>query len=138
MQSIGSQAGFCQKHQMDKIFVGNENATEPTCIRCDADSRPKEGRTVIAEDPGEDFFKGKGTTAKITVLDPSHGGNPGVAEVVKAHVAIAKFGGATLEEIVANAVLNLNGLPMPKDIREFKKIQKVIKTLQTLVENQNG
>lgn len=131
MQSIGSQAGFCQKHQMDKMFVGNENATEPICIRCDADSRPKEGRTVIAEDPGEDFFKGKGTTAKITTLDPSHGGKVGITP-------IAKFGGATLQEIVANAVLNLNGLPMPKDIREFKKIQKVIKTLQTLVENTNG
>lgn len=134
MQSIGSQAGFCQKHQMDKMFVGNENATEPTCIRCDADSRPKEGRTVIAEDPGEDFFKGKGTTAKITVVDATHGGTA----VGFKPAPVAKFGGATLEEIVANAVLNLNGLPMPKDIREFKKIQKVIKTLQTLVENTNG
>ena len=133
MQSIGSQAGFCQKHQMDKMFVGNENATEPTCIRCDADSRPKEGRTVVAEDPGEDFFRGKGTTAKITVVDATHG-----AKLPLVGSAVVKFGGATLEEIVANAVLNLNGLPMPKDIREFKKIQKVIKTLQTLVENANG
>jgi len=136
MQSIGSQAGFCTKHQMDKMFVGNENSTEPTCIRCDADSRPKEGRTVIAEDPGEDFFRGKGTTAKITTLDPTSGAKLGIAEAMK--VPVQKFGGATLEEIVANAVLNLNGLPMPKDIREFKKIQKVIKTLQTLVENTNG
>jgi len=118
---------------MDKMFVGNENATEPTCIRCDADSRPKEGRTVIAEDPGEEFFHGKGTTAKITVVDATHG-----AKVPLIGSAVVKYGGATLEEIVANAVLNLSGLPMPKDIKEFKKVQKVINTLQSLVENANG
>lgn len=128
MQSIGSAAGFCQKHQMDKMFVGLEDATEPTCIKCTADSTPKLGRTQTVGDPGEEYFKGKGTTAKVTMLDTTHG----------AKVPPVKFGVATLEEIVANAVLNLNGLPMPKDIREFKKIQKVIKTLQTLVENTNG
>ena len=133
MSSIGSAAGYCQVHQMDKMFVGLEDATEATCVRCVADAKPKTGRTVIAEDPGEDYFKGKGTNAKITTLEPTHGG-----KVPTLGSAVMKFGGATLEEIVANAVLNLNGLPMPKDIREFKKIQKVIKTLQTLVENTNG
>lgn len=135
MQSIGSAAGFCQKHQMDKMFVGSQDATEPTCIKCDAEAQPKLGRTQMVEDPGEEYFNGKGTNAKITVLDPSHGGKAAIPLVGS---AVVKFGGATLEEIVANAVLNLNGLPMPKDIREFKKIQKVIKTLQTLVENTNG
>lgn len=132
MSSIGSAAGYCQIHQMDKMFVGLEDATEPTCVRCVADARPKTGRTVVAEDPGEDYFKGKGTNAKVTVLDPTHGG------IGKAAVTPIKFGGATLEEIVSNAVLNLNTLPMPKDIKEFKKVQKVIKTLQSLVENSNG
>lgn len=131
--SIGSAAGYCQVHKMDKMFVGLEDATEPTCVRCVADATPKLGRTVVAEDPGEDYFKGKGTNAKITTLDATHG-----VKVPLMGSAVVKFGGATLEEIVANAVLNLNGLPMPKDIREFKKIQKVIKTLQTLVENTNG
>lgn len=132
MQSIGSAAGFCQKHQMDKMFVGSQDATEPTCIKCDAEARPKLGRTQVVEDPGEEYFQGKGTSAKITTLDAPHGG-----KIPLVGSAVVKFGGATLEEIIANAVLNLNGLPMPKDIREFKKIQKVIKTLQTLVENTN-
>jgi len=124
MQSIGSAAGFCTIHQMDKMFIGNANATEPTCIRCVADARPKQGRTVIAEDPGENYFKGKGTVAKVTMLDGTK--------------SVMKVSGATLEEIVVDALLNLSKLPMPKDVKEFKKIQKIIKTLRSLVENANG
>lgn len=133
MSSIGSTAGFCQKHQMDKMFVGNETAVEPTCIRCDADATPKLGRTVIAEDPGEDFFRGKGTTAKITTLDTTHGVG---AAVVKQPV----FQGepTRLEDIVGIAVAQLKRLPMPEDIKQFKTVQKVIKTLESLLEKSNG
>jgi hypothetical protein len=131
MNSIGSAAGYCHKHQMDKMFVGLEDATEPTCVRCVADATPKMGRTQTVEDPGEGYFsKGEKTDAKVTLVDPTPG--------AKMATPVAKFGGATLEEIVSNAVLNLHTLPMPKDIKEFKKVQKVIKTLQSLVENQNG
>ena len=125
--SIGSMAGYCQVHKIDKMFVGLEDATEPICVRCKADATPKLGRTQTVEDPGEEFNGYVGGKAKVTIIsDPI------------AKKAVAKFGGATLEEIVANAVLNLHTLPMPKDVKEFRKIQKVIKTLQTLVENQNG
>jgi len=132
--SIGSAAGYCQIHKMDKMFVGLEDATEPTCVRCVADATPKLGRTVVAEDPGEDFFKGKGTNAKITVLDEVHGGKVGIAH----RRAVEAQAGLSLGEIVEHAIAELNNLPMPKDIKEFKKVQKVIKTLQSLVENTNG
>lgn len=128
MQSIGSQAGFCQKHQMDKMFVGNENATEPTCIRCDADARPKEGRTVIAEDPGDGFFNGRGTNAKITVVDPD------AAIPVHSPAKDILAPANKLEDVVAAAVAQLKRLPMPEDIKQFKAVQKAIKTLESLTE----
>jgi hypothetical protein len=132
--SIGSAAGYCQIHKMDKMFVGLEDATEPTCVRCVADSTPKIGRTVVAEDPGEDYFKGKGTNAKITTLTPTHGG---IGQAVVKQPAY-QIEPVRLEDIVGVAVSQLKRLPMPEDVREFKKVQKIIKTLQSLVENTNG
>ena len=129
--TIGSMAGYCTIHKIDKMFVGLEDATEPVCVRCKADATPKIGRTQTVEDPGEDFngYVGGGK-AKVQIVEAN-----GVGKMA---VAALRVGGSTLESIVANAVLNLNALPMPKDIKQFKKIQKVIKTLQSLVENQNG
>lgn len=129
-----SALGQCPIHHIDKMSVGsNDFDGQAVCIKCQADARPKEGRTQVVEDPGEEFFQGKGSKAKITILDAGHSAPP----VLKLNPS-RQYGGDTLEMIVANAVLNLNTLPMPKDIKEFKKVQKVIKTLQSLVENQNG
>ena len=131
MNSIGSAAGYCQIHKMDKMFVGLEDATEPTCVRCVADATPKMGRTQTVEDPGEGYFiKGEKSDAKVTVVE----------NVVKPRVSEmrATKSASSLEEIVERAVADLGDLPMPKDIKQFKKVQKVIKTLQSLVENQNG
>jgi len=137
MNSIGSAAGYCTKHKMDKMFVGTQDATEPTCVRCVADATPKMGRTQVVEDPGEEFFKGKGSTAQISITPP------GVAEVVAVEKALAAPMLETrysyvLKDVVEIAVAQLRKLPMPEDVKEFKRIQKAIKLLQSLVENQNG
>lgn len=133
---IGSAAGYCEKHKMDKMFVGLEDATEPTCVKCVADSKPKLGRTQVVEDPGEEYFTGKNaaSVAKITLLDNV----PTSASDGAAGIAKIPVRPASLRVIVETAVAQLNNLPMPKDIKEFKRVQKVIKTLQSLVENQNG
>lgn len=133
MQSIGSAAGFCNIHQMDKMFVGLEDMTEPTCVRCVADATPKLGRTQTVEDPGVDFNGYTGGTGKVTVLKevPTTISNP-------SHRPIVASAGLTLSEIVERATNELRNLPMPKDIKEFKRVQKVIKTLQSLMENTNG
>lgn len=134
-------AGYCDTHKMAKMFVGTDDATEPTCVRCVADSKPKEGRTQIVEDPGEDYFSGKGSNAKITVLDKTHGAGIGVAEVVKLHQRVAEINmnqHAPLEAYVKQALEILTHAPMPHDIKQFKNLQKVIGILKGLVENQNG
>lgn len=128
--SIGSAAGFCVKHKMDKMFVGLEDATEPLCIKCDAESKPKLGTTQIVEDPGEEYFKTNKSDAKIVNV-------PANSIPQKSNVLVvgqqASFG-----EGIANALKILNALPMPKDLKQFKAVQKVVKTLEGLVENQNG
>lgn len=130
MNSIGSAAGYCQKHQMDKMFVGLEDATEPTCVRCVADATPKLGRTQTVEDPGEAYFsKGEKSSAKVTVLDTPHGG-------IAQHVPTVEL--TRLEDVIGIAVAQLKRLPMPEDIKQFKAVQKAIKTLESLVEKSNG
>lgn len=132
MNSIGSQAGYCTIHGIDKMFVGLEDATEPTCVRCVADATPKLGRVQTAHDPGEEYFK-KSKAAKTTVLEPTHG-----VEEAQVFSAAGTSESYTLENIVGIAVAQLRRLPMPEDIRQFKRVQKVIKTLQSLVETTNG
>jgi len=132
MQSIGSAAGYCTIHKMDKMFVGLEDATEPTCVRCVADATPKLGRTQNVEDPGEEFFKHGGKSdAKITVVEAEHG-----AKIAGPTAPVVK--GNSLEAHISNAVSWLQSAPMPKDIKQFKSLQKSITILQSLLENTNG
>lgn len=131
MQSIGSAAGYCTIHKMDKMFVGLEDATEPTCVRCVADATPKLGRTQNVEDPGEEFFKHGKSDAKITTVEVTHGAEIAgpIAPVVKA---------TSLESHITHAISWLQSAPMPKDIKQFKSLQKSITILQSLLENTNG
>lgn len=133
MNSIGSAAGYCQVHKMDKMFVGLEDATEPTCVRCVADATPKLGRIQTAQDPGESYFnKGVPPLPKGTVPDVTHGDKVTTAQY------IPQPGFGKLEDVVGVAVANLKSLPMPEDIKQFKAVQKAIKTLESLVEKSNG
>lgn len=132
-----SALGHCPIHRIDKLSVTNSSGnSELVCVKCRAAGEEKTGRTQIVEDPGESFNGFTGGKGKVTLIDSEY--IPAQAKGPAFPAGRPKFGGASLEEIVANAVLNLSGLPMPKDIKEFKKVQKVIKTLQSLVENDNG
>lgn len=135
--SIGSMAGYCTIHKIDKMFVGVEDSTEPTCVRCVADAKPKMGRTQTVEDPGEQFFHGKGSTAKVTLLEHVPTSATDTASLPAAPMLDTRYS-YTMKDVVDIAVAQLRKLPMPEDIKEFKRVQKVIKTLQSLVENQNG
>lgn len=128
--SIGSAAGFCEKHNMDKMFVGLEDATEATCVKCVADATPKLGRTQIVEDPGEEYFQGKGTNAKIMNVPANSIPQKSTIMVVGQQ--------ASFSEGVENALKILGSLPMPKDLKQFKAVQKAVKILEALKENPDG
>lgn len=135
-----SALGQCPTHHIDMMSVTSMDGNEQRiCVKCRAASEPKMGRTQIVDDPGESFNGYVGGKANIQILKE---GAPGVADVEAiaraARKSVAASAGLTLEEIVERAVSELGNLPMPKDIKQFKKVQKVIKTLQSLVESQNG
>lgn len=137
MNSIGSAAGYCQIHKMDKMFVGLEDATEPTCVRCVADATPKIGRTQTVQDPGEAYFhKGAKTDAKSTTLESEHGVGKAAVAAIAGHIPAVEV--TRLEDVIGIAVAQLKRLPMPEDIKQFKAVQKAIKTLESLVEKTNG
>lgn len=131
---LGASAlGICPIHRIDLMAIGMDDTNlTPTCIKCKSDSEPKSGRVQTVEDPGEEFFKGKGSNAKITVLENAHG----TKSAVVGHPAFSEA--PRLEDIVGVAVANLKRLPMPEDIKQFKAVQKVIKTLESLLEKSNG
>lgn len=130
-----SAMGVCPIHRIELMAVGLDDSNlTPTCIKCKAAAEPKLGRTQTAEDPGEHFFnKGVPATPKISERDVTHGGI-GTA-VVKQYAPVEV---SNLEDIVGIAVAQLKRLPMPEDIKEFKRVQKIIKTLQSLLEKSNG
>ena len=136
-----SALGQCPTHHIDFMSVTSLDGNEQRiCVKCRAASEPKMGRTQIVEDPGESFNGYVGGKANVHIISE---GAPGVAALEAAHKSLARrpvvaSAGLTLEEIVERAVSELGNLPMPKDIKQFKKVQKVIKTLQNLVESQNG
>lgn len=126
MQSIGSLAGFCQIHQMDKMFVNDE----VRCIKCHAAGEKKIGRVQTVEDPGEAFFN---KDAKATTPTFTHGANSDLNGPV---VPVVK--GNSLESHISHAISWLTSAPMPKDLKQFKSLQKSITILQSLLENTNG
>lgn len=136
---VGTSAlGYCRVHKIDLMMVGNaDHNLVPTCVRCVSDAEPKLGRTQTVEDPGEEYFtKNAKTDAKVTIIEEASGVGPmAKAAVVKQHVSSQEP--VAVEDIVGIAVAQLKRLPMPEDIKEFKRVQKIIKTLQSLVENPN-
>lgn len=130
-----SAMGVCPIHKIDLMAIGLDDTNlAPTCIKCKADKEPKLGRLQTAEDPGEAFFnKGVPAVPKISERDVTHGAK--AATPIQHHVPVEAV---NLEDIVGIAVAQLKRLPMPEDIKEFKRVQKIIKTLQSLVEKSNG
>lgn len=129
-----SAMGICPIHKIDLMAIGLDDTNlAPTCIKCKAASEPKLGRPQTEEDPGEAFFnKGVPVISKVSERDVTHGDKVQPARTLAPHEA------QSLLDIVGTAVAQLKRLPMPEDIKEFKRVQKIIKTLQSLVEKSNG
>jgi len=101
--------GYCPQCREMRIAVSGV----PTCLNCVKPPRPKH------------LVKPPNATA-----DPS---DKEFRSVVGATVKVAKPIGRTVQE----ALDIMESLPMPKDIKDFKKIQKVIKQLKDLIGDTN-
>jgi hypothetical protein len=124
-----SALGICQKCGQSKIQVeGNVK-----CLLCDSEPG-NSGLVVKVEDPGHDAMDK--LLSKAGVLNVGGGKPPAPikphleakAEVTKQYIptpAVSTTG-------VFDALAILRALPMPKDIKQFKQINKAIKILEDL------
>ena len=104
----------CEKCGSQKIL---ENDV-PKCIFCFGKQQVEPKRPpVMIEDPGEE---------KLAKFMPQ--ATTGTKSAVSRHQVAPKAMG-TLQD----ALTIMQRLPMPKDVKEFRKIQKIIKLMEELV-----
>lgn len=137
---ITSAIGTCPKCHQGLLSVEGR----PECIFC-KEPETSSGIVVNIEDPGEEALNavlGKnnvkmamGGSKPEAPVKPSL---PGVAELVKATKAVSQAiempvaKANELEYYIHLALSNLKNAPMPKDLKQFKAIQKAIKILEGL------
>lgn len=125
--------GTCQKCGQSKIQVeGNVK-----CLLCDVEAG-NSGLVVKVEDPGHDMMDKLLAKAGVTNIP---GGKPPeairsisrvetakVVEVPRVEAKAIVVSGSGIDQ----ALQILRALPMPKDIKQFKAINKAIKILEDL------
>lgn len=120
--------GNCAKCGKAKIDVHGEIR----CLSCEAEHNPPSGLVVKIDDPGEEKMRqvlaASGVVLPKTVKQPET-----VHQVVKEIVKIEKTECMTLEEKVRSICELLKTLPMPKDINQFKAINKAIKAVEKIL-----
>jgi hypothetical protein len=127
--------GRCTKCGMDRLQV--EGVTK--CVVCDVES-VSSGLIVDIEDPGEEEINRVLASAGVKQLEGSKPPTPIKPEAIRTVIA-SKVGTqkSTVPQVTCGATvieaLNiLRGLPMPKDLKQFKQINKAIKILESLGE----
>lgn len=109
------EAGVCQVHKIPLMFMGREDELSAGCVKCVADQTPKTGVPQTYKDPGADYF-GAGPDKAPTKQFSSVEVKP-----------VFSFNQSLLQ-----AIAILQSLPMPKDLKQFKLINKVIVQLESL------
>ena len=125
--------GVCSKCGQSKIQVeGNVK-----CVLCDTEKSAGSGLTVKTQDPGAELIDKLLAKAGVVSIP---GGKPPepikpnfeAKQVVTAPRTEAQFD-VHFEQPIAEAVRLLKNAPMPKDIKQFKAINKAIKTLESIL-----
>lgn len=119
--------GVCFKCGQAKIQAGDETK----CIRCDVGTPEPSGLVVTIEDPGEEKLNAALASAGVVLPKVTNKANP-VKNVVpnKPVVSNATY---SFEDLVGSALAIMKGLPMPDDVKQFKKVKKVINDLEALL-----
>ena len=117
--------GFCAEHNMMKMQVGQRNI----CAACDVPTGPGSGIVSTKADPG---------TAKIEQMLSAAGIVTPKSQPKVVNSAQIQTPGLEIQKIVAPpsitmALTIMKSLPMPSDVKQFKKIQKIIRGLEELL-----
>lgn len=114
--------GDCAKCGKAKIDVHGEIR----CLSCEAEHNPPSGLVVKIDDPGEE--KMRQVLAASGVVLPKTTKQLEVAQQTIKAAAPVSF-----EERIQQACEILKTLPMPKDINQFKAINKAIKAVEKIL-----
>jgi hypothetical protein len=114
--------GTCEHCGSEKLQVEGE----VKCIVCQSKDAPTSGLMVTKEDPGEEELNK--LLAKCKVHVPP-GGKPPIPPTAPPIKPVAQ---ESPDSGIAQAIAILKAVPMPKDIKQFKAINKAIKTLENL------
>jgi uncharacterized Zn finger protein (UPF0148 family) len=123
----------CPKCGVSKVDVHGEIR----CLRCEAEYNPPSGLEVKIQDPGEDQISRVLAAAGVAMARPIKKAE-GTTEVVKEIKKVEVTDTMTFEEKVTRAVNILKNLPMPKDIKQFKAINKAIASVEKILGVSNG
>lgn len=93
---------------------GESGSHQMSCINC-AGKVPVEKPGVQAEDPGEAYFSGgkEQTRTAVSTLP-------------------AKINVKCNDSSIDSAIACMRGLPMPKDVKQFKKVTKIVTLMEEL------
>lgn len=125
---LTSALGTCAKCGMDKLQVDGIQK----CVFCERENTQGSGLVVDIDDPGEDAIKqilSKVGVAEVVGGKPPVPIKPDVKPIINVSPKVQVVPqGSGIEQALAI----LRSLPMPKDIKQFKSINKAIKILETL------
>lgn len=134
---VGALAqGNCQKCRRPRIMVNGETK----CLICEPSASGPVGPTSTVQDPGEEKMRGM-LAGKGVVVPPSkveQKPSPGVAALVDVQDKLTVYNKPSTindkEACVKGAISWLRAMPMPEDVKQFRNIQKIVKSLEDLLE----
>lgn len=114
--------GDCAKCGKAKIDVHGEIR----CLSCEAEQNPPSGLVVKVDDPGEEKMR-QVLAASGVVIPKAVKQLESVQQTIKVAVPVS------FEERIQQVCEILKTLPMPKDINQFKAINKAIKAVEKIL-----
>jgi hypothetical protein len=123
--------GRCQKCGQDKISVEGINK----CLSCDSNNNVGSGLIVRVEDPGAEMIDkllAKAGVASVVGGKPPEPIKPNLVKSAIIPPKLPDYSIPTNEVSIGHAIDILKALPMPKDIKEFKAINKAISILEKI------
>jgi len=116
--------GYCTNHPEPMAKINGPDGD--VCLICQGKRQISGGTDPNAVDPGEEKMRAVLSAAGVNP------GKPQPKQVVSAKESVTKQP-LTLDEVLAQALSLLEHAPMPKDIKQFKLITKIMADLKKLV-----
>lgn len=118
--------GACPKCHQPKVQAGDEIK----CLRCDTPKPTASKRINTCEDPGE---KGLAAVLNNSGITLPKGEKPQfISKPSLEHLETIPNQARSIDSL-SLALVHLKAIPVPKDLKQFKKIRKAIDLLESLV-----